>query len=65
MHDPWTVAVTLAAAEAVGYELSADARTMSNERRSGALLPDHLVEQQAPEGERLATYHGARNGGSR
>ena len=48
MHDPSTVPVTLAAAEAAGYELGADYRAMTPERRSGDLLPEHLVAQQAP-----------------
>jgi hypothetical protein len=29
---------------------------MTDGRRSGDLLPEHLVAQQAPEGEHLATY---------
>jgi CO/xanthine dehydrogenase Mo-binding subunit len=61
MHDPSTVPVTLAAADAAGYELGADYRAMTPERRSGELLPEHLVAQQAPAGEHLATYSG--NGG--
>ncbi|MBA2518023.1 MAG: xanthine dehydrogenase family protein molybdopterin-binding subunit [Solirubrobacterales bacterium] len=56
MHDPSTVAVTLAAADAVGYELGEEYRTMTAGRRSGDLLPEHLVAQQAPEGEHTATY---------
>ena len=64
MHDPSTVPVTLAAAEAVGYELGDDYRAMTSERRSGDLLPEHLVAQQAPDGEHLATYR-ATNGGAR
>ena len=64
MHDPSTVPVTLAAAEAAGVELGADFRAMTPERRSGDLLPEHLVGQQAPEGEHLATFRGASaNGG--
>ena len=50
MLDPSTVPVTLAAAERVGQELSAEYREMTSERRSGELLPEHLVAQQAPEG---------------
>jgi CO/xanthine dehydrogenase Mo-binding subunit len=50
MQDPSTVPVTLATAEAVGKELSAEYRQMTSERRSGDLLPEHLVAQQAPEG---------------
>ena len=66
MHDPSTVPVTLAAAEAAGYELGADYRAMTPARRSGELLPEHLVAQQAPDGEHLATYRAAAgNGGGR
>ena len=39
---------------------------MTSDRRSGELLPEHLVSQQAPDGEHLATYDPARtNGGGR
>ena len=48
MHDPSTVPVTLAAAEAVGYELGDDYRAMTSERRSGDLLPEHLVGPAGP-----------------
>jgi CO/xanthine dehydrogenase Mo-binding subunit len=58
MHDPSTVPVTLAAADAAGYELGADYSAMTPERRSGELLPEHLVAQQAPEGEHLAVWRG-------
>jgi hypothetical protein len=34
-----------AIAEAIGHELPADYRTMTNEPRSGELLPEHLVAQ--------------------
>src|SRR5512132_4303071 len=64
MHDPSTVPVVLAAADAAGYELGADYRTMTPERRAGDLLPEHLVAQQAPDGQHLATYR-ATNGGAR
>jgi CO/xanthine dehydrogenase Mo-binding subunit len=64
MHDPSTVPVTLAAADVAGIELGADYKQMTPERRSGDLLPEHLVAQQAPDGEHLATYRGAAaNGG--
>jgi CO/xanthine dehydrogenase Mo-binding subunit len=56
MHDPSTVVVTLAAADAAGYELGEEYRSMTAARRSGDLLPEHLVAQQAPEGAHLATY---------
>jgi CO/xanthine dehydrogenase Mo-binding subunit len=64
MHDPSTVPVTLAAADAAGYELGEAYRAMTPDRRSGDLLPEHLVAQQAPDGEHLATYR-ATNGGAR
>jgi CO/xanthine dehydrogenase Mo-binding subunit len=66
MHDPSTVPVTLAAAEAAGIELGAEYRTMTSDRRTGDLLPAHLVEQQAPDGEHVATYRapGSDGGGS-
>jgi CO/xanthine dehydrogenase Mo-binding subunit len=63
MHDPSTVAVTLAAAERVGHELGAQERAMTNERRAGDLLPAHLVEQQAPEGEHVVVHGVSGNGG--
>jgi CO/xanthine dehydrogenase Mo-binding subunit len=56
MHDPSTVAVTLAAADAAGYVLGEEYRSMTSDRRTGDLLPEHLVAQQAPAGEHLATY---------
>jgi CO/xanthine dehydrogenase Mo-binding subunit len=65
MHDPSTVPVTLAAAEAAGYELGADYQAMTPARRTGELLPAHLVAQQAPDGEHLATYRGAASNGGR
>lgn len=43
--DPSTVPTILAMADAVGHELSADARTMSRGPREGDLLPEHLVGQ--------------------
>jgi CO/xanthine dehydrogenase Mo-binding subunit len=66
MHDPSTVPVTLAAADAAGLEIGPAYREMTPERRSGELLPEHLVAQQAPAGEHLTTYRGAEtNGGGR
>ncbi len=65
MHDPSTVPVVLAAADAAGLELDDAYRAMTPERRTGDLLPEHLVGQQAPAGEHLATYRGATNGGGR
>jgi CO/xanthine dehydrogenase Mo-binding subunit len=64
MHDPSTVVVTLAAADAAGYELGEQYRAMTPDRRSGELLPEHLVAQQAPAGEHLATYDPTSNGGA-
>ncbi len=65
MHDPSTVPVTLAAAKEVGYDLGDEYWEMTSERRTGDLLPHHLVEQQAPEGDHLATYDSAgTNGGT-
>ena len=63
MHDPSTVPVTLAAAGAAGLDLGAEYRGMTQERRSGDLLPEHLVAQQAPDGEHLTTYRGSNGGG--
>ena len=64
MHDPSTVVVTLEAAERVGYELSADARAMTSDRRTGDLLPEHLVGQQAPDDEDLVVHSATTNGGA-
>jgi CO/xanthine dehydrogenase Mo-binding subunit len=61
MHDPSTVPVTLAAADAAGYSLGDEYRAMTPDRRSAELLPEHLVAQQAPAEQHLATYSG--NGG--
>jgi hypothetical protein len=36
---------------------------MTSERREGELLPEHLVAQQAPDGEHLTTYRGTNGGG--
>jgi CO/xanthine dehydrogenase Mo-binding subunit len=58
MLDPSTVPVTLAAAERVGEPLSDEYRAMTRERRSGELLPEHLVAQQAPEGVHVLTNGG-------
>jgi CO/xanthine dehydrogenase Mo-binding subunit len=43
--DPSTVDTLKAIADAIGHELPADYRTMTNEPRSGELLPEHLVAQ--------------------
>jgi CO/xanthine dehydrogenase Mo-binding subunit len=51
LHDPSTVPVAQALAEATGVELSAELRAMTNAPRSGALLPEHLVAQQVVNGK--------------
>ena len=43
--DPSTIDTLKAIADAIGHELPADYRTMTNEPRSGELLPEHLVAQ--------------------
>jgi CO/xanthine dehydrogenase Mo-binding subunit len=58
MQDPSTVPVTLAAAERVGHELGDEYRSMSNEPRSGDLLPEHLVAQQGKPGQHVLTNGG-------
>jgi CO/xanthine dehydrogenase Mo-binding subunit len=63
MHDPSTVPVTLAAADVAGYEIGSEYRAMTPDRRSGDLLPEHLVAQQAPDGEHLAVWRGAASNG--
>ena len=49
--------------QAAGIELGADYRAMTPDRRSGDLLPEHLVGQQAPDGEHLTVYRGAATNG--
>jgi CO/xanthine dehydrogenase Mo-binding subunit len=61
MQDPSTVPVTLAAAERVGERLGPEYQSMTSDRRSGDLLPEHLVGQQAPEGVHVL---GSNGGGS-
>jgi CO/xanthine dehydrogenase Mo-binding subunit len=46
LTDPSVVTVVQAAAESAGQELPAAYRTMTNDVRSGDLLPPHLVAQQ-------------------
>jgi CO/xanthine dehydrogenase Mo-binding subunit len=43
--DPSTIDTLKAIADAIGHELPADYRTMTNEPREGELLPEHLVSQ--------------------
>jgi CO/xanthine dehydrogenase Mo-binding subunit len=61
MQDPSTVPVTLAAAERVGEQLTPEYKAMTGDRRSGELLPDHLVAQQAPEGAHVLLDGGGRS----
>ncbi len=63
MQDPSTVPVTLAAAERIGLELAPEYQEMTSDRRTGDLLPDHLVAQQAPEGAHVLSPGGAQPGG--
>jgi CO/xanthine dehydrogenase Mo-binding subunit len=49
--DPSTVPTIHAIADALGHELSAEYRTMTNEPRSGEWLPEHLVAQVGNPGE--------------
>jgi hypothetical protein len=58
MHDAGWGGVGRAAPPPPGLELGDEYRAMTPERRSGDLLPEHLVGQQAPDGEPLATYGG-------
>jgi CO/xanthine dehydrogenase Mo-binding subunit len=51
LKDPSTVPVMLAAAERVGHELAAEYRAMTNERRSGDLLPEHLKSAISTDGK--------------
>jgi CO/xanthine dehydrogenase Mo-binding subunit len=44
--DPSTVPTIQAIADALGHELSAEYRTMTNEPRQGEWLPEHLVPQR-------------------
>jgi CO/xanthine dehydrogenase Mo-binding subunit len=50
LKDPSSVPVIQALAEASGVELGAGYRAMTNEPRSGVMLPEHLVEQQVVNG---------------
>ncbi|MEZ5101118.1 MAG: molybdopterin cofactor-binding domain-containing protein [Thermoleophilia bacterium] len=50
LHDPSSVPVIQALAQASGMELSADLRSMTNAPRSGDLLPAHLVGATAKGG---------------
>jgi CO/xanthine dehydrogenase Mo-binding subunit len=50
LKDPSTVPVMLSMAERIGHELPAEYRAMTNEPRSGDLLPEHLAAQQSTNG---------------
>jgi CO/xanthine dehydrogenase Mo-binding subunit len=50
LSDPSTVPVVLAAADRIGYDLSPEYRQMTNEPRSGELLPEHLLASVALDG---------------
>ena len=50
LKDPSTVNVMLAAAERIGHELPSEYRSMTNEPRSGDLLPAHLEDSVSPNG---------------
>jgi CO/xanthine dehydrogenase Mo-binding subunit len=65
MQDPSTVPVTLAAAKRVGHDLPAEYLGMTSDRRSGHLLPEHLVTQQAPPGVHVLTDGASADGGGR
>ena len=45
LKDPSTVPVMLAMADKIGHDLGPEYRSMTNEPRSGDLLPEHLVAQ--------------------
>jgi len=47
LDDPSTVQTIQAVADAIGHELSAEFRTMTNGEREGEMLPSHLVDQMA------------------
>jgi CO/xanthine dehydrogenase Mo-binding subunit len=47
LDDPSTVQTIQAVADAIGHELSAEFRTMTNAEREGDMLPSHLVDQMA------------------
>ncbi len=51
LKDPSTIQVMHAAADRIGLELRPEYRSMTNEPRTGALLPEHLVAQQSLDGE--------------
>jgi CO/xanthine dehydrogenase Mo-binding subunit len=50
LSDPSTVPVVLAAADRIGYDLAPEFKQMTNEPRSGDLLPEHLLPSVAHDG---------------
>ena len=54
LTDPSTVQVVQAAAERTGVQLKPELAAMTNERRSGDVLPEHLVAQLATDGTEAA-----------
>jgi CO/xanthine dehydrogenase Mo-binding subunit len=50
LSDPSTVPVVLAAADRIGYGLAPEFGRMTNEPRSGELLPEHLLASVARDG---------------
>ncbi len=58
--NPSTVTTLVAAARAAGVELPAELRAMTNARRHGALLPEHLVAQQADPHPHLLAWRDGR-----
>ena len=58
--DPSTIDTLKAIAEAIGHELPADYRTMTNEPRAGELLPEHLVSPGRIDGGSLMAKHTGR-----
>ena len=50
LKDPSTVPVMQAAAERIGVQLRPEYQAMTNERRSGDMLPEHLVGQLGTNG---------------
>ena len=58
--DPSTIDTLKAIADAIGHELPADYRTMTNEPRAGELLPEHLVVPGRIDGGSLMAKHTGR-----
>ena len=65
MHDPSTVPVTLAAAEAAGLRARRGLpRDDARPAHAATCCPSTSSNQQAPDGEHLVTYRGANGGGA-